>query len=477
MKLYEFLLRWFKKNGLVLNDNLNKVNQGLTKVGGLHGHTRIELTNVQTGEIEIIEKDNLITNLVQNLFSHDVYGTVDYNKLIPINQLFNGCLLYETDIAEVDPTMTVVPSGAEIVAHAGSTAYVGEDTTAGNLNVPESGEIIRDNHKVGYRWVWDWATSQGNGEINCVSLCPNAVGYRGRNGESLSVGVFTELGQFIGTGSSWILRDSQWLDYENNRAYRFAWDGTAMTFTSYFMPLSSVGLNEVMQDLEVDFTREYTVSNRNRVGGVQIVGDVVYIVNVKSATSISVIKINRANGDMIGEESISYSGTDFHNFDPWGDNSNAHVLSSVYPIVGDYVYIAKNDRMTYYKCSLSNPADVIELPSELTSAYESGREGGAVVLSNGNFWKNDHMVVSDKVVPMPINMSGHEEFFAGGNELGTNSGVYSYRKKSALGKNNINNVYVGYLVDCISTINLLESPVSKTPDKTMKLTYTVTMEE
>ena len=35
----------------------------------LHGHTRIELTDVHTGAVEVVESDNLITNAVSDIFN------------------------------------------------------------------------------------------------------------------------------------------------------------------------------------------------------------------------------------------------------------------------------------------------------------------------------------------------------------------------------------------------------------------------
>ena len=34
----------------------------------IHGHTKIELTNQTTGEVETIEKDNIVTNAVSQIF-------------------------------------------------------------------------------------------------------------------------------------------------------------------------------------------------------------------------------------------------------------------------------------------------------------------------------------------------------------------------------------------------------------------------
>ena len=48
----------------------------------LHGHTRIELTNVHTGAVEVVEKDNTITSAVTDIFN----GSVSYTHLtLPTN--------------------------------------------------------------------------------------------------------------------------------------------------------------------------------------------------------------------------------------------------------------------------------------------------------------------------------------------------------------------------------------------------------
>ena len=35
----------------------------------LHGHARLELTDVHTGKVEVVESDNLITNAVSDIFN------------------------------------------------------------------------------------------------------------------------------------------------------------------------------------------------------------------------------------------------------------------------------------------------------------------------------------------------------------------------------------------------------------------------
>ena len=53
----------------------------------LHGHAKIELTNVKTGEVQTIEHDNMFTNALNDMF----------NSTIGIKHLFlETTLIYET---------------------------------------------------------------------------------------------------------------------------------------------------------------------------------------------------------------------------------------------------------------------------------------------------------------------------------------------------------------------------------------------
>ena len=73
----------------------------------LHGHTRIELTDVATGAVEVIEKDNIITNAVAQIFN-GYGGSLDKAMLLwrgdssystapkdLVSLVYGGLLLYD----------------------------------------------------------------------------------------------------------------------------------------------------------------------------------------------------------------------------------------------------------------------------------------------------------------------------------------------------------------------------------------------
>ena len=80
----------------------------------LHGHTRIELTDVHTGAVEVVESDNLITNAVSDIFN-GYGGSLNKAMLLwrgdqgytnapkdLVTMFYGGLLLYDTPLGS-DP--------------------------------------------------------------------------------------------------------------------------------------------------------------------------------------------------------------------------------------------------------------------------------------------------------------------------------------------------------------------------------------
>lgn len=147
----------------------------------LKGHTTIELTDVNTGEKEVHEDDNLVTTALQQLLSYkgvfDV-GQVNYalapyayaNKEFSLVRNTGGLLLFDGTIEE-KADMIYPPAGISLVGCGSHIAYAGENLMAGSYNKAESGKV--DN---GYKHVWDFGTSQANGQIACACLTTCAGG-------------------------------------------------------------------------------------------------------------------------------------------------------------------------------------------------------------------------------------------------------------------------------------------------------------
>jgi hypothetical protein len=85
--------------------------------------------------------------------------------LLPIySRLTGGVLLYQNEIEE-DPTLIYAPLDNPLVGYASNDVNTTEDVQRGSRNLTESKAVDG-----GFKYVWDFATSQANGTISCIAL-------------------------------------------------------------------------------------------------------------------------------------------------------------------------------------------------------------------------------------------------------------------------------------------------------------------
>jgi hypothetical protein len=132
----------------------------------IKGHTKIELFNAKTGKLEQrYEKDNLVTNAVQELIAFQtMMGRVMNNNVFPIaKNALGGIMLFDSKLDE-DVNNTNFPTNVKLVGYASRDTNT-DDAMRGSLNAIET-------HKTdtGYVSVWDFGTAQANGTIQSVAL-------------------------------------------------------------------------------------------------------------------------------------------------------------------------------------------------------------------------------------------------------------------------------------------------------------------
>lgn len=145
----------------------------------LKGHTVIELTDVNTGEKEIHEDDNMITNAIKQLLGYNGHvgistrqslSTGITSKYSELLRLTGGLFLFDTELEEnVDKYYP--PAGVRLVGFGSGIGYAGNNLQAGSYNQQESGPTEN-----GYRHVWDFNTNQANGQIACACLTTRSGG-------------------------------------------------------------------------------------------------------------------------------------------------------------------------------------------------------------------------------------------------------------------------------------------------------------
>ncbi len=168
----------------------------------LKGTATIELTDVKTGRKEVIKHDNLVTNAVRDLLTLNPLGmrfrsysntnnnTSDLSQanmyhelgssfeagMLPIcPKAIGGILLYE-DALEEDPAKYYAPMSNPLVGYSSNDVNATTDARRGSMNQNESGPLEDGS---GYRFVFDFATTQANGVISAVGLTSERGGKAG----------------------------------------------------------------------------------------------------------------------------------------------------------------------------------------------------------------------------------------------------------------------------------------------------------
>ena len=143
----------------------------------LKGTMVIELTDEVTGEVETITEENMGTNAVNNILGQNPMGVfynaageyddrVEWNgALLPICPNMIGGILLLPNILEEKADNMYPASGNLPVAYASNDVNSTSNTARGSLNQTESKAL--DN---GYKFVWEFTPSQGNGTISAVAL-------------------------------------------------------------------------------------------------------------------------------------------------------------------------------------------------------------------------------------------------------------------------------------------------------------------
>lgn len=152
----------------------------------LKGKTTFELTDVNTGEVEVIEDSNMVTNALQEFlatygyFGCDILNTNTIrNSSLWVN-LLGGLFLFDSRLEE-NIENTFMPAGVKMIGNGSKdVANSGGVTELGSYNTSESG--LQSDGSI--KFVYDFSTSQANGSITCACLTSKIGGYIGMGNDS-----------------------------------------------------------------------------------------------------------------------------------------------------------------------------------------------------------------------------------------------------------------------------------------------------
>lgn len=150
----------------------------------LKGHCKIELKDKKTGKVESYEEHNMVTEFSQELFKQMGYlrpNAFANRETLPIDDLFGGVMLFnsaiteQTDMTGRHSSPLYPPADKEMVANA-SMAITGNTAPEemGQYNTRSSTSTATSR-----KFIFDWDTDEALGEIACVCLTSKYGGYKG----------------------------------------------------------------------------------------------------------------------------------------------------------------------------------------------------------------------------------------------------------------------------------------------------------
>ena len=478
---------------------------------GIKGKTTFELTDVNTGEVEVIEDSNMITNALQEFlttygyFGCDILYTDDIrNNSLWIN-LLSGLFLFDTALDE-DVNNTFMPAGVKMIGNGSKdVSNSGTVTELGSYNTVESGTQSDGSIKL----VYDFNTAQANGTIACACLTSKIGGYIGmgndRNSyynESYYLSKFLSSDNYIcqsnipgaGNDTSHILypvynenaiyfTNPYNIKYSSSQASQH-WSTTKkiqiLKVRAGFTGVSIKDrkyLDKVIETYNVDIPQDildYMGTSTNYITISRDSERNVYVIFYKTSSDY----ISNGNFCWIMKIDKDMNATSYKFTNNVGKALRLGTDYSKYiTFDGDYLWIYSNSSPYYlYGIKYTDSTQIIETGVNKNNIYnlytvEKNLIGIYDVYSNSGYYYAP--TVYDVVNRTHRRVNGaifHDCVLA---PFPDKKGVYLYIDQ------NFNPCRLKVMKDprYLATINNLSEPVVKTSSKTMKVTYTLTFEE
>lgn len=457
-------------------------------MGNLLGIMRLQFS--KNGKIveEVVKKNN-ITGYDDGVLNEGNFDLmIDPDKLLPIvDKFFGGVVL--TDKAN-DASTKMIAGDANITAQASNDAYTGTNLKRGSFNSNESGKLAN-----GWRKVFDFGTSIGNGTIASVCLCRPQFGTVVLGTDSVPTeGQINEILHETNYNSeaSEALQDLSIVDYDKEIGYKIEYSSGIITVTEYPVNTKSFRLSGGVFDVAGDGVAheiEQTVANFTNTGtaSVSYTGDKIHLITfVPGSGTVNDYSINTTSWTCTAT-SHSYSGVQLMPISIYSPSANPILRKDIMPIIDGYLYGISSDGTKVYKMNLTNDADVeaFDIPG---TALTQQMNGGCLILPNGDWYKFPVNSVGSDGMTSCLYCHGGEFYRAryraqfvnatymnansfNGNDFGTVLAI------GTASNHGFPLVRLDTLFPYVSTVANLDSPVVKTPDLNAKVIYDLIYEE
>ena len=462
----------------------------------LTGNLTIELEDANSGTVETVSETNMVTNAVNDILGVNPMGVMykaggEYDdsmlwngNMLPIcPNMIGGILLFSSSITEAADNL-YLPSTNLPVAYASNDVNATSNTKRGSMNLTESMKLTN-----GYKFVWEFTPSQGNGTIAAVGLTSKQGGANAYGSEVAVDSTLLQIKKVSLNDEDGFINDlyrTVTVDFENAKLYSLSYASNTVTIKRYRIPVFDIGLNEklddstlVLEDATVlqcstfKFYGSYTPYGIFCDGGDGYWYGFSNQANSSGSATMLWIKIKKSD----------YSFTE----GSW-TLSNAQLLvvgsfrvDSSYPsgsrnavVRNGYLYTPAYDKTGLYKINLSNNTDITLISFGFTSAWKCLGETGSCDCCLSII--NDMIIGYDFEIDVNDNVIAT---FAGARCGNVTTPFFQYKEYVfAWGGAYLNQYrYTWLLTPYLATICNLSQAVVKNADKTMKITYTLTEQE
>lgn len=461
----------------------------------LKGTAVIELTDVNTQEVETYVEENMVTNAVNNILGFNpmavFYCEEEYNtgivwtdNLLPIcPNMIGGILLFPKALEE-NVDNIYVQSDNLPVAYASNNVNSTANTARGSLNLTESKAL--DN---GYKFVWEFTPSQGNGTIAAIALTSAKGGENGFGSSVADASAFLQLKEVdigsLGLSKQMVLFETAEVDFENDILYSITFEDSSVRVRKVRIPIFSIGLNENINDSTYTVLEDKVIptSTFQFLGSYTLYGEFLdgqdgywygFSNEENSSGDATMIWVKISKTDYsIEEGSWTLSNAYLQAVGERATDSSSPERICNCCMRNGYLYVPAYNKKGVYKINVSNSADVTLIEFGFTSGGNPLCESGTcelyMTLIGDLIIGADFQITVDDTV---IKTKGNERL----NHAATPLFQYKHFLLGWGGSygNEYRTMYL--LTPYLATINNLSSAVVKTTDKTMKITYTLTEE-
>lgn len=485
----------------------------------IHGHTKIELTSQTTGKVETIEKDNIVTNAVSQIFNafngmallreanaNGEYGSTSDKSWELLESLYGGILLYDTALGSDPDTLFAPPEANLVGSGVPKVLNNGKGLQRGSFNTTESKTDL-ENGVVTF--VYDFATSQANGTIASVCLTSRYGGFFGESETALPAADGSNTSSYYNSalfGQETIFPNAPgqndrhlygrplYADPEKDEMVFGAISNNKLVLRYATALTTEIDLFNPINTTRVKKTEERDLSDFLQADhfsycavSYDVDADKICVVSTPGADQLKttgLIRVRTYDRKTLEEKTYAFTN-------PTGVTLAGNVggtspgLRNTGRLLGGCLFMAgyttspSANAVPFFKIPLADPSNVTAITTHdlLMPMFQDMHDGRIYFM--GSRYTACGTVLNTATNEMHAIEAyyNYEQYpYLAVPVLGQPAAPYMVRYDANSG-NNQSTVHQGIRRNYLATINDLDAPVQKTADKTMKITYTLRREE